>query len=103
MDLKLKEIRLNKGVSQQAVADYLHCTAVSYSRYETGARSPSLDILIKIADYFDVTLDYLLGRQQITAQGLTPYEILLIDAARKADDRAREDALQVLNSHINKS
>lgn len=99
MNLKLKEIRLIRGMSQQAVADYLHCSAVSYSRYETGNRSPSLDVLIKMADCFDVTLDYLLGRQQISEQGLTQYEVSLIDAARKADDRAREDALQMLIRH----
>jgi len=46
-----------------------------------------------------VTVDYLLGRQQISAQGLTPYETALVDAARKADDRAREDALQLLQTH----
>ena len=52
-----------------------------------------------MADYFDVTVDYLLGRQQISEQGLTPYETMLIDTARKADDRAREDALQLLQAH----
>lgn len=99
MNLKLKEIRLIRGMTQQTVADYLHCSAVSYSRYETGKRCPSLDMLIQMADCFDVTIDYLLDRQQISEQGLTPYEVSLIDAARKADDRARSDALQMLLSH----
>ncbi len=99
MELKLKELRQLKGLSQQEVADYLHCSAVSYSRYENGNRSPSLDILIKIADCFDVTLDYLLGRQHISEQGLTPYEISLIEAARSTDDRAKDDALQLLRFH----
>lgn len=99
MELKLKEIRQIKGISQQAVADYLHCSVVSYSRYETGNRSPSLDLLVKIADFFDVTVDYLLGRQQISEQGLTQYEISLIEASRKADDRAKTDALQILVFH----
>lgn len=99
MELKLKELRLIKGLSQQEVADYLHCSAVSYSRYETGNRSPSLDLLIKMADCFDVTLDYLLGRQHIAEQSLTPYEISLIESARKVDDRAKEDALQILQLH----
>lgn len=99
MDLKLKELRIIKGLSQQEVADYLHCSSVSYSRYETGNRSPSLDLLIKMADCFDVTLDYLLGRQHISAQSLTPYEVSLVDAARNADARAKEDALQLLLSH----
>ena len=99
MELKLKEIRQIRGMSQQAVADYLHCSAVSYSRYETGNRSPSLELLIQMAECFDVTVDYLLGRELISAQGLTQYETDLVDAARKADDRAREDALLLLSTH----
>lgn len=99
MDLKLKEIRTLKGYSQQEVADRLHCSAISYSRYETGNRSPSYDILVKIADFFDVTVDYLLGREHISENGLTPYEISLINASRKADDRAKSDALELLVSH----
>ena len=99
MELKFKEIRQIRGISQQTVADYLHCSAVSYSRYETGNRSPSPDLLVKMADFFDVTVDYLLGRQQISEQGLTQYETSLIDPSRKADDRARKDALQILISH----
>lgn len=99
MNLKLKEIRLIKGMSQQQMADYLHCSAVSYSRYETRNRSPSLELLVKMADCFNVTVDYLLDRQQISEQGLTPYEVSLIEAVRKADDRARDDALDMLKAH----
>ena len=95
----LKELRIIKELSQQEVADYLHCSVVSYSRYETGNRSPSLEMLVKIADFFDVTVDYLLGRDRISENGLTKYEVSLIEAARKADDRARNDALQFLLTH----
>lgn len=100
MNLKLKELRLIKGFSQQEIADYLHCTAVTYSRYENGSRSPSPDLLVKLADYFNVTLDYLLNRENISENGLTQYEISLINASRKADERAKEDALNLLLSHI---
>lgn len=100
MNLRLKELRQIKGISQQEIADYLHCTAVTYSRYENGSRSPSLDLLIKLADYFDVTLDYLFERENISENGLTQYEINLINASRKADNRAKEDALNLLLSHI---
>lgn len=100
MNLRLKELRQIKGISQQEIADYLHCTAVTYSRYENGSRSPSLDLLVKLADYFDVTLDYLFERENISENGLTQYEINLINASRKADNRAKEDALNLLLSHI---
>lgn len=99
MTLKFKEIRTIKGYSQQEVADYLHCSAVTYSRYETGNRNPSLDLLIKIADLFDVSIDCLLDREHISPQALTNYELTLIDAARKADERAKEDSLTLLLAH----
>lgn len=99
MTLKLKEIRTIKGYSQQEVADHLGSTAVSYSRYESGNRSPSLEMLIKLADYFDVTIDYLLGRNTGVPQALSNYESSLVEAARKADDRAKEDAINILLAH----
>lgn len=96
MKLKLKELRSIKGVTQQKVADELFCSLESYSRYENGHRNPPLELLIPMADYFSVTLDYLFGRENISAQALTEYEMKLIEAARKADDRARKDALDIL-------
>lgn len=96
MKLKLKELRTIKGVTQEKVADELYCSYVSYSRYENGHRNPPLELLVPMADYFNVTLDYLFGRENISAQALTEYEMKLIEAARKADDRARKDALDIL-------
>jgi len=99
MTFKFKEIRTIKGYSQQEVADYLHCSAVTYSRYENGNRNPSLNLLVKIADLFDVSIDCLLNRENISPQALTHYELTLIEAARRADDRARDDALRILQAH----
>lgn len=96
MKLKLKELRSIKGVTQRKIADELFCSIESYSRYEKGHRNPSLELLVQMADYFDVTTDYLLGRENISAQALTEYEMKLIEAARKADDRAKKDALNLL-------
>ena len=97
--MNLRSIRLQKGMTQQMVADYLNYTVVAYSRYETGERMPSIDTLVSIADCFQVTLDYLVGRDADTATGLSHYEAALVNAARQADDRARDDALQLLKLH----
>ena len=102
MELKLKEIRLIRHMTQHEVAEYLHCSDTSYSRYESGERSPAPDMLVKMADRFDVTLDYLLDRQHISAKALTPYETELVEASRKADERAKSDALKLLLEHISK-
>lgn len=58
---RLKELRKTKGVTQQTVADFLGITREGYSFYENGHRSPDYKILSKIAGYFGVTTDYLIG------------------------------------------
>ncbi|MCL2461372.1 MAG: helix-turn-helix domain-containing protein [Defluviitaleaceae bacterium] len=59
---RLKECRKAKGVTQKAVAEFLGIAATSYQKYELSAREPSLEFLGKLADYFGVSVDYLLGR-----------------------------------------
>ena len=58
----LKELRIAKGVSQKDVATFLGLTQKAYCFYELGTREPSLNTLLKLCDYFEVTSDYLLGR-----------------------------------------
>lgn len=57
---RLKKLRLEKGVSQQTVADYLEITRQAYSNYENGNRSADYETILKIAEYFEVSVDYLL-------------------------------------------
>lgn len=58
---QLKEMRVEKGFSQRKLAIELEVTQACIAKWETGNREPSLDDLIKIAKYFNVTTDYLLG------------------------------------------
>ena len=60
--MRLKEIRKSRGISQLKLAMDLSMTQNSISRYESGVREADYATLIKIADYFDVSLDYLLER-----------------------------------------
>ena len=63
MDLfRLKELRNQHGYTQQQMADHLGITLRSYQRYESGDCEPPLSTVIAIADFFNVTVDYLLGR-----------------------------------------
>lgn len=59
---RLKELRKNKGVYQREVAAFLGVDRTTYVKYETGASEPDADTLAKLADYFCVTIDYLLER-----------------------------------------
>ena len=59
----IEQRKLNK-VTQRQLAEYLQIAQPSYIRYENGSAEPSLETLVKIADYFDVSVDYLLGRTE---------------------------------------
>ena len=60
--MRLKQLRKNKGISQLKLAIDLNTNQNTISRYETGEREPGIVELIKIADYFNVSIDYLVGR-----------------------------------------
>ena len=59
----LKRFRTERGLSQADVAEKLGIFPQSYYRYESGKYLPALPIIIKMADVFDVSTDYLLGRR----------------------------------------
>ena len=61
MNIKLKQLRSEKGLSQKEIAKIIGVSVSAYSNYEQGIREPSYDILIKLAKFYDVTTDYLLG------------------------------------------
>lgn len=60
---RLEDLRLDHDLTQQQVADYLGCQREVYRRYEKGTRELPLDFLIKLADYYHVSTDYLLDHQ----------------------------------------
>ena len=60
-EMKLRELREQKGVTQKEVADAIGCTATVYSRYERGEREPDISTLCSLADYFEVSTDTLIG------------------------------------------
>ncbi|MDE3837895.1 XRE family transcriptional regulator [Bacillus methanolicus] len=59
---RLVKLRKENNYTQQRVADFLGITRPAYTAYERGTRQPDYDILTKLADFYDVSVDYLLGR-----------------------------------------
>lgn len=59
---ELKQLRRKKGIGQKQLASYLHCSVGTVSNYESGTHCPDLDTLVKLADFYEVSVDYLLGR-----------------------------------------
>ena len=63
MELRgLKEIRRKKGYSQVKVSMELNMSREALSHYENGRRNPDVDMLVKLSEYFNVSIDYLLER-----------------------------------------
>lgn len=58
----LKAIREDRDIKQREIAKYLNVSQNTYSQYETGVISLTAEILLKLADYYNVSIDYLLDR-----------------------------------------
>ena len=60
--VRLRQIRMQRNKTQQETAEMLEMKLRGYQAYEGGEREPSIQKLIKLADFFDVSMDYLVGR-----------------------------------------
>lgn len=63
----ISELRSEKGIYQKELADYLKVSIGTISNYEQGIHSPDFETLCKLADYYDVSIDYMMGRTEIRA------------------------------------
>ncbi|MDY3079705.1 MAG: helix-turn-helix transcriptional regulator [Oscillospiraceae bacterium] len=59
---RLRDLREDNDLKQRQLAEVLHVSQTTYSRYESGAIDIPSDALIKLADFYGVSTDYLLGR-----------------------------------------
>ena len=59
---RLEDLRIDHDLTQQESADKLGCKREVYRRYEKGIRTIPIDYLIILADFYNVTIDYLVGR-----------------------------------------
>ena len=83
--MRLKKLRTEKELTQQDLANILGVTRSTISAYETDALYPSIEVLIEISNYFQVSTDYLLGRcdqnsyltEELTVEQHTIVEMLL--------------------------
>ena len=68
---RLREMRMKRNFTQQNMADMLNIALRSYQCYETGSRNPSLETLVCISDILDISLDYLLCRDDFIKSHVT--------------------------------
>ncbi|MGO4888025.1 helix-turn-helix domain-containing protein [Anaerobacillus sp. MEB173] len=87
----LKSLRMERNLTKKAISDYLEITPQAYGHYENGKREPDFKTLIKLADFFNVPVDFLVGRKYedlvedhetiffINAKGLTKEDIETVE------------------------
>ena len=78
---RLRELRLNKGLRQEQVAKLIGVNKSAISTYENDTRQPSFEILVRLANLYRVSTDYLLGQtnsRSVDLTGLTEQEAALV-------------------------
>ncbi len=99
-----KILRINAGITQNKIADYLGVNRASYSNYETGKREPDISTLLKIADYFNVSLDEMFGRKSSEQKQVTPKERSFKSTIHKQIwdkvEKLQENDLYILDGYL---
>jgi transcriptional regulator with XRE-family HTH domain len=110
MVARLKELRIKKNISQQRLAIELGISQQSVNKYENHSIEPDIFLLIKIADFFGVSVDYLIGHSDVPRQlevvqrySLNSDEALLIEKYRQLTAAERESIALVMDNYLKKA
>lgn len=104
----LKTLRKQKNLSQQKLADILHISQQSIYKYENDITSPDLDTVIKMAEFFGCSVDYIVGYSDIphkvefvTDTMLNEEELTLIEYYRKLTLKQKQAIQTIIKSYEN--
>lgn len=92
---RIKSLRLSKGLTQAALADQIHVSKACINRYECGLREPSIEVIGKIADFFGVDFNFLLGAPKESPHR-EEFDLILIHKFHALDSRGKSSVLNVL-------
>lgn len=82
--MKLKDIRKQRNLTQKQVADYLQTSQQAYNYYENEKYEPSIDMLIKLADLYNTSIDFIVGRDRVNDVGyLTSAQIECVNMIKQ--------------------
>lgn len=105
----LKKLRNEKKVTQQQLAEKIGVSQQSVNKYENHNVEPDIETLIKIAEYFHTSVDYLIGNTELerVIENVEKYDLnfdekCLIDIYRKLDYDERESIVHVMNIYARK-
>ena len=96
--IKLLELRNEKNLSQRAVAERFFVSQATFNNWENGKTQPSITQLIALANFFDVTVDYLIGasdERENEYYSLSAKERTFLNSFRNADEK-KQDAMLIL-------
>ena len=98
---RIKNLRNEMGISQLALGVRLSVSQEAISAYETNKNIPTIDVLLKMADLFGTSLDYLFGRDDVKKRmrisELDPFELSLITVFRNLSIRDKELTVKLLS------
>lgn len=94
--IKLKALRIEKGLNQQNVADFLGISQPAYANYERQAREADYETLKKLSTFFDVSIDYLLGKEEKSSGNSNDLSNKIIETFNRLDDDKQQIALEYL-------
>ena len=96
--LRLKMLRNETGMSQMAVAEKLGITQQAYANYERGARQPDLNMLLKISELFNVSVDYIIGKNDSAniSNELQGIDFALYGETKDLTDAEKQDILSYI-------
>lgn len=103
--MKLKKLRKIKGLNQSELGEIFGISQKMISSYELGIAKPDYTTLVRFADFFNVSLDYLVGRQfgnYVDKATLTENQRKLFEFMLEYDDDMNEDFLNVLYGYVSR-
>jgi len=101
--LRLRELRDKNKLTQQQIAKHLRLSSDAYSLYELGKRQMNYQTLFLLADIYDVSVDYLLGRQDTNLIPLNDEETEMIVKYRLLDERGKNAIITNLDFEVSQS
>ncbi|MDD2957429.1 MAG: helix-turn-helix transcriptional regulator [Lachnospiraceae bacterium] len=96
---KLRFLRKEADYTQEEVAKYLNIERQAYSNYENEMRNPPLDVIVKLANFYHVTVDYLVKESTIASrqyQPLTSAEAAFLESFRSLSPQSQRETLQFI-------
>ena len=106
MIARLKELRKQKGTSQQQLAEFLGISQQSVNKYENHGIEPDIWTLITLADYFETSVDYLVGHTDVNcvleSESLSQEENALLNDWRRLTKQQQESILLVVRNYLEK-